>query len=63
MKVFIEKENKYKTLKASTVKALLSKLNINQSTVLVVINNELVTEDAKLKQKDKVKLLSVVSGG
>ncbi len=63
MKVFVERENKYKEVKAATVKTMLSKLKINPAAVLVVVNDELVTEDAKLKPKDKVKILSVISGG
>ncbi len=63
MEVFIEREDKAKEVKAKTVKELLSKLNINPITVLVAKNNELVTEDAKLNDKDKIKIISVISGG
>ncbi len=63
MEVFIEREDKAKEVKAKTVKELLSKLKINPITVLVAKNNELVTEDAKLSDKDKVKIISVISGG
>ncbi len=50
-------------MKAPSVGALLKKLNINLVTVLVVKNGILVTEDSKLSEKDKIKILSVVSGG
>jgi len=63
MKIFIERENKTKEVKAKTVKEVLDKLKINPDTVLTVVNNELVTEDRKLNDKDKVKLLEVISGG
>ncbi len=63
MKVFIERENKNKDIKAKTIKEVLEKLKINPETVLVVVNYELVTEDKKLTEKDQVKVLSVVSGG
>lgn len=63
MKVFIEKEDKTKEIKAKTVKEILARLKINPETVLIVVNNEIVTEDKKLSNKDKVRLLSVVSGG
>lgn len=63
MKVFIEKENKTKEVKAKTVKEVLAKLKINPETVLAVVNDELVIEDKKLSKKDKVKLLNVVSIG
>lgn len=63
MKVFIEREDKVKVLKAKTVKELLKKLGINPITVLVSKNNELVAEDEKLSDDDDVKIISVVSGG
>lgn len=63
MKVFIEKEDKTKEVKAKTIKEVLAKLKINPETVLTVVNDELVTEDKKLSNKDEVKLLSVISGG
>ncbi|MDP2908222.1 MAG: MoaD/ThiS family protein [Nanoarchaeota archaeon] len=63
MKVFIERENKTKEVKAKTIKEILEKLRINPETVLTVVNNELVTDDRKLNSKDEIKILSVVSGG
>ncbi|MBU4502581.1 MAG: MoaD/ThiS family protein [Nanoarchaeota archaeon] len=63
MKVFIEKENKTREIKAKTVNDLLEKLKINPITVLTVVNDELVTEDKKLNDKDEVKVLAVISGG
>ncbi len=63
MKVFLERENKYVDMQASTVKVLLEKLQLNPTMVLVARNQELVTEDAVLKENDMVKILSVISGG
>lgn len=63
MKIHIEQTGKKVNAKAPTVAALLKKLNINPVTVLVVKNGTLITEDSKLAEKDKVKILSVVSGG
>ncbi len=63
MKVFIEREDKEKEVKAGTIKELLKKLNINPVTVIVAKNNELVTEDEKLNEKDEIKIISVISGG
>lgn len=63
MKVFIEKENKTKDIKAKTVKEVLEKLKINSESVLTVVNDELVTEDKKLNDQDNIKILEVVSGG
>ncbi|MFH1211105.1 MAG: MoaD/ThiS family protein [archaeon] len=63
MKVFIEREDKEIKIKAGTVKELLGKLKINPVTVIVAKNNELVTDDTKLTEKDEVKIISVISGG
>ena len=63
MKVYIEGERKYKNVDGKTINDILSKLKLNPTTVLVAVNNELVTEDYKLKKTDKVKIISVMSGG
>lgn len=63
LRVFIEKTNENKEVDASTVKELLSNLKINPTTVIVTKNNELVTEEEKITNKDQIKVLSVISGG
>lgn len=63
MKVYIEQTGKNVNARAPSVAALLKKLKINPVAVLVVKNGALVTEDARLSEKDNVKILSVVSGG
>jgi len=63
IEVFIERENKTRCLEAKIVHELLKKLKIPQGTVLVIRNNEIVTEDTKLKKGDKIRLLPVISGG
>jgi len=63
MEVYIEKDDRTVSIKAPTVKDLLAKLKINPVTVIVVRNKEIVTKEAKLKEKDKVRILSVISGG
>lgn len=63
MKVYIERTNEVKNLKANSVSELLGKLCINPTTVLIVKNNSLVTESAKLKDSDDIKIISVISGG
>ena len=47
----------------STVKDLIKELKINPVTVVISKNGEIVTELAKLKDKDKIDFLSVVGGG
>mgnify|MGYP001590761825 CR=1 FL=1 len=63
---FIDRENKEKTVelnKGATAKDLLEKLSINPVTVIIARNNEIILEDAKLKDKDEIRILSVISGG
>ena len=64
MEVFIEKEQR--TISESgncTGTELLKKLGINETTVLLVRNGEVVLEEEKLDDTDKIQILSVVSGG
>ncbi len=63
VKVFIERENKNLNVNAKNVVELLKNLKINKEVVLVVKNGTLVTEDEKLDSKDKIELISVISGG
>lgn len=64
MDLFIEKTKEKMALKFSgTAKALLTQLKINPETVIVVRNGFLVTLDSELSDSDKVKILSVISGG
>lgn len=46
-----------------TVKDVLEKLGLNPNSVIVTVEDELVTEDYVLKNGDKVKIIDVISGG
>jgi len=64
--VFFDRENKEKTIELdvnSSVKDLLGKMNINPVTVIVSRNSNIITEDETVNDKDKIKLISVISGG
>lgn len=61
--VFIERENKKTSIKAKNAKEIMSILNINPETVLLVKNNELILAEDSLNDNDELKLLSVISGG
>lgn len=61
--VFLERENKTVRVKKIIVKEILKELKINPTTVIIIKNNELITEDAKLSEGDKIKILPVISGG
>jgi sulfur carrier protein ThiS len=60
----INYENKDSTIKfTGNVKQLLKQLNINEETVLVIKDNQVLTTDIQLEDKDTIQILSVISGG
>ena len=64
--VFFDRENKEKIVEVdenSSVKDLLGKMKINPVTVIVSKDNNILTEDEKINDRDKIKLISVISGG
>ncbi len=63
VKVLIERENKKVNIKAKDIDEIIKKLNINKEEVIIVKNDELTPNNVKLKEKDEVKFLSVISGG
>lgn len=48
---------------SGSAKNLLKELDMLVEDVLIIRNNQLVTEDETLEQEDTIKLLSVISGG
>ena len=60
-----QRDNSIKTttLNGTLVKDLLRQLNINPETVLIIRNNEVITESHHLEDKDTIEILSVISGG
>jgi sulfur carrier protein len=46
-----------------TVGALLASLELNPESVLVIVGDELVTNDARLTDDDAVEIRPVISGG
>ena len=64
VKVYLEREKETIEKEFSgKIKELLSELNINKETIVVVKNGEVVSEDERCEGDDELKLLSVVSGG
>mgnify|MGYP001572428953 CR=1 FL=1 len=66
MEIYFEKENKTKKIVLKTpitLKELLKKLDVNLDSIILVKNDEICLEDEIVTNKDKIKLLSVVSGG
>lgn len=46
-----------------TARDAMKKLGVDPESVLVVVNDRLVTDDTILREEDQVKLVAVVSGG
>jgi len=46
-----------------TVRELLKELNLSPESTLVVRDNEVLTEDEKLRKDDEVRVISAISGG
>lgn len=64
--VFFDRENKEKTIELdinSSVKDLLAKMDVNPVTVIVSRDDNIITEDEKVNDSDKIRLISVISGG
>ena len=61
--VYLERENKAVKVKQLLVKEILKELKINSTTVIITKNNELIIDDVKLKEDEKIKILPVISGG
>ena len=38
-------------------------MKVNLEEVIIIKNDELVTEESEIKDKDQIKFLSVISGG
>jgi sulfur carrier protein ThiS len=63
IKAYDERNKKNIELEVNSIKEAAKELKINLEEVIVVKNNELVTESAELKNNDEIKFLSVISGG
>jgi sulfur carrier protein ThiS len=64
MKIFIEREKKSRDMKFNgKAKQLLDALGIVSEDVIISRNDEIVTLDDKLNDKDDIKILAVISGG
>ena len=63
IKVYVDKGNIRKSLDAADIEELVDKLKININEYILVVNDELISGNIKLKSGDDVKFLSVVSGG
>jgi len=66
MELFLERENKTIQIELKnkqTLKEILKEMKISIDSVILVKNNEICLEDEFISNTDKLKILSVVSGG
>lgn len=66
MEIFIEKNNEtinFNLEKSKKLIEILDELNITKESIILIKNDEIVLEDTKVENTDKIKILSVVSGG
>lgn len=63
MRVYLEQKNSYVNAKASTGKDLLEQLGFCSEDVILTCNGKIILPEAKLKESDDVRVLSVISGG
>lgn len=66
MKIKVKKDGKIKRVKIgknATVSELAKDLGITFQNYIVRINDKIVPDDEKLKEKDEVEFFRVISGG
>lgn len=66
MEVFVAHQGKKATVKLeenATVKMLLQEMKVNPETVLVGRKGEIIPEEERLRHKDAIELIRVISGG
>ena len=66
MKITVTYEGKKRKLNLdikSKVSDTLKALDINTETVIVKINNAIEPEDTTIKEKDKIEIIKIISGG
>ncbi len=61
--VYLERSKETKEIEIKEFNDIFRKLNLNSEAMLVLKDNQLITEKAKLKENDKIKIMPVISGG
>ncbi len=57
------RKQEFQVRHGSTLRHALLKLDIQPDTVLATRDGELITDDTILREGDRIKLVSVISGG
>ncbi len=60
---YLERTKETKEIDIKDFKDIFMKLNLNPEAMLVLRDNQLITEKTKLKENDKVRIMPVISGG
>ena len=66
MEIYIEKNSKKICLNIkdkTSMRDILNRIRVTPSSCIIVRNGKIILEDSEISQKDKIELLSVVSGG
>ena len=65
MRILVESRDFKKSvaLKGNTVKELMKQIKLSSEDFVISRNGEIVLEDEKLADKDKIRLFPVISGG
>ena len=61
--VYLERTKETQEIDIKEYNDIFKKLNINSEAMLIMKDNELITEKTKLKDKDKLRIMPVISGG
>ena len=61
--VYIERSKETREIDIKDFNDIFTKLNINPEAMLVIKDNQLITEKTKLKNNDKIRIMPVISGG
>ena len=60
---YLERTKETKLIDIKDYNDIFIKLNLNPEAMLILKDNELITEKTKLKDKDKIRVMPVISGG
>jgi sulfur carrier protein ThiS len=61
--VFLERTKETREIEISKYEDIFSRLNLNKEAMLVIRNNQLITEKTEIRDNDKITILPVISGG
>ena len=61
--VYLERTKETKQIDIKDYNDIFKKLNLNPEAMLILKDNELITEKTKLKDSDKLRIMPVISGG